>query len=126
MTTLEEGLSALDRDALRELVRHALRVTAALPAAGPLPDAVTAGTVALVPREEGLQPKDLPVETLLHKITMVRDKLRVAEQRVNASDGLTPAARQQLQGRLTEAYRALAAVDALLSPPPAGNPGGTP
>ncbi len=57
--------------------------------------------LTLLPREDGLQPKDIPVEQLLHKITMMRDKLRVLEQRVNAAEGPSTTERATLQAHIT-------------------------
>ena len=57
--------------------------------------------LTLLPREDGLQPKDIPVDQLLHKITMLRDKLRVLEQRVNSADGMSTSERAALQSHIT-------------------------
>jgi len=117
MTQVDQALQALDRDVLKRLMEQALRQAGTL-TQGVLSDAVVGATLSLVPREEGLSPKDLPVDTLLHKVTMMRDKLRVAEQRINASDTLNSAQQFQLQASVTEAYRALGALGALLQLPP--------
>ena len=57
--------------------------------------------LTLLPREDGLTPKDIPVDQLLHKITMMRDKLRVLEQRVNAAEGISTTQRGGLQSHIT-------------------------
>lgn len=123
MTQAEEALQALDREALKQLMEQALRQAGTL-TLGLLPQSVVGATVSLMPREEGLAPKDLPVDTLLHKITMMRDKLRTAEQRINASDTLSSAQQFELQASVTEAYRALGALGALLQLPPDAAGGG--
>lgn len=114
--SLDETLLSLDRAALKELLLRAMQHAGAV-SQGRLPDAVVAGQLSLVPREEGLAPKDIPVDTVLHKITMMRDKLRLAEQRINASDAPT-AEKLALQAQLTEAYRVLSSVAALLNAAP--------
>lgn len=114
MASLDDVLAGLDRDALRELLEHALRNAGQLPAT--LPPDVEKATLVLSPREEGLTPKDIPVDTLLSKITSIRDKLRVSEQRINAST-VDARAMLELQQSVTELYRVLAAVTALLAAP---------
>jgi hypothetical protein len=71
-----------------------------------------------VPREEGLQPKEVPVGALLGKVVMMREKLRVLEQRLNNADSLSLAEKVDLQGAVTGVYQALASVAALFQPPP--------
>ncbi len=112
----EGALLGMDRAALKELLVKALQQAGTLPL-GPVTDGVAAGQVSLVPREDGLAAKDIPVDTLLHKVTMMRDKLRLAEQRINASDTLTAPQRLALQAQLTDAYRVLSGVAALLHAP---------
>jgi hypothetical protein len=72
-------------------------------------------TLTLVPREDGLASKDVPVEALFHKITMMRDKLRVLEQRINAADGLSTVERAALQAQITAVYEAFTGVAAFFS-----------
>jgi hypothetical protein len=65
-------------------------------------------TLTLTPREEGLAAKDVPVDALFNKVTMMRDKLRVLEQRINAAEGLSTTERARLQAEITAAYEAFA------------------
>ena len=46
------------------------------------------GKMVLYPANEHHKPKEIPIETFFHKITMLRDRLRVMEQRINSSKGL--------------------------------------
>lgn len=71
--------------------------------------------LSLVPREDGLQPKDIPVEQLLSKVTMMRDKLRVLEQRINAAESINDVDRAALQGKITAVYAAFAGLISFFS-----------
>lgn len=51
----------------------------------PLGDKWKGGIMILKPEDTSLKPKEIPIETFFHKIVMLRDRLRVLEQRVNAS-----------------------------------------
>lgn len=51
----------------------------------PLGDKWTGGKLILKPGRADLSQKEMPIDAFFHKVVMVRDRLRVLEQRINAS-----------------------------------------
>lgn len=93
-------------------------MAAALRALGRLPPSVPLAseglTLALTPREDGLSAKEVSVEELFRKLTAMRDKLRVLEQRVNASD-VARDEKVALQAAITQVYDAFVTLAAFFS-----------
>jgi hypothetical protein len=65
------------------------------------------GTIVLKPGKPGLQEKEIPIETFFRKIVMIRDRLRVLEQHVNANEKLTDTDKLGLQQYITRCYGSL-------------------
>jgi len=65
------------------------------------------GTIVMQPAASSLQPKEVPLETFFHKIVMIRNNLRVLEQKVNASEKLSEADKFDLQQYVTRCYGSL-------------------
>ena len=71
------------------------------------------GTLILQPSDPNLKAKEIPLEAFFHKIVMVRDRLRVMEQRINSSKNLNDEEKINLQQYLTRIYGSLTTFNVL-------------
>ena len=78
----------------------------------PLGDRWKGGTLILRPEDSALKEKEIPIETFFHKIVMVRDRLRVMEQRINSSN-LDAEEKINLQQYITRIYGSLTTFNVL-------------
>lgn len=70
------------------------------------------GSMILQPEDTSLKPKVIPIETFFHKIVMVRDRLRVMEQRINSSK-LSDEEKVNLQQYISRIYGSLTSFNVL-------------
>ncbi|MEM6698348.1 MAG: hypothetical protein AAF806_24705 [Bacteroidota bacterium] len=71
------------------------------------------GTLILQPEDHDLKGKEMSIESFFHKIVMVRDRLRVMEQRINSSKNLSDEEKVNLQQYLTRIYGSLTSFNVL-------------
>lgn len=106
------GELEMTREELKELIREAMDEERGASDV-PLAPKWEGGTLVVKPANEELQAKEFAVDTLFHKIVMVRDRLRVLEAKLNAHPTLSPAEKVEMQGYVTKCYGSLTTFNVL-------------
>lgn len=78
----------------------------------PIADKWKGGNLILEPKDTNLQNKEIPIDTFFHKIVMVRDRIRVMEQKINSSS-LDDQDKVDLQQYITRIYGSLTTFNVL-------------
>jgi hypothetical protein len=130
VTFIENGLETIDVDSKFEIIeafedevdsvsfyevektlKNILQKWSDVSQVVPIADKWKGGKIILEPGT-ATSNKEIPIDTFFHKITMVRDRLRVMEQKINASK-LEEADKIDLQQYITRIYGSLTTFNVL-------------
>ncbi len=79
----------------------------------PLGDRWKGGVMLLQPADKSQKAKEIPIDIFFHKIVMLRDRLRVMEQQINAHKLLSDEDKVNLQQYITRIYGTLTTFNVL-------------
>lgn len=111
---LPEELLDMDKNEFKQILRDVIRDELGVGEVK-MAGRFVGGEVIIRPGKEGTQEKRIPIDTLFHKIVMIRDKLRVLEQKINASGQLAADEKVQMQQYVTGCYGSLTTFNVLFA-----------
>ena len=100
----------MTREEFAQAIREVLRDESAEVALAPKWEG---GTMVLKPGDPQTQSRELPLDALFHKVVMVRDRLRVLEQKINGHPKLSDAEKVEMQQYVTKCYGSLTTLNLL-------------
>jgi len=132
VTFFEKGLETIDIDSEFEVIealenddidtvslyevekslKHILQKWTGIAPARGMAEKWKGGKLILEP-SANVQSKEIPIETFFHKIVMVRDRIRVMEQKINSSKNLDDQEKIDLQQYITRVYGSLTTFNVL-------------
>jgi hypothetical protein len=111
---IPEELLDMDADEFRQVLREVIQDELGLGKVE-LGGRWQGGEVVLKPGKEGTAEKRIPIDSLFHKIVMIRDRLRVLEAKVNGNANLSAEEKVQLQQYVTQCYGSLTTFNVLFA-----------
>jgi hypothetical protein len=112
--TLPEDLLDMDADEFKRVLSRVIREELGVSPVD-MAGRWEGGEMVLKPGKEGLQEKHIPLDALFNKIIMIRDRLRVLEQKINANPKLATDEKLQLQQYITGCYGSLTTFNVLFA-----------
>lgn len=98
---------------LEKVFSSVLRRYADFPEIVEMGDRWKGGMLVLKPSSDQLKAKEIPIDAFFKKIVLVRDRLRVLEQRINGNEKLSEEEKVNLQQYITRIYGSLTTFNVL-------------
>lgn len=110
---VEDEVDTISFYEVEKTLRNLLKQYSDISEIVPIAEKWKGGTMTLSPKDSDLSSKDIPIDTFFHKIVMVRDRIRVMEQKINASKTLEDQDKIDLQQYITRIYGSLTTFNVL-------------
>lgn len=104
---LEDEIDTISFHEVASTLKNLLKKWSDVSEVVPIADKWKGGTLILKPKDSTLSSKEIPIDTFFHKIVMVRDRVRVMEQKINSSKVLEDQEKVDLQQYITRIYGSL-------------------
>lgn len=104
---IEQEVDTVSFSEIENSLRNILKKWSDITEIVPIAERYRGGKMILQPADKTLASKEIPIDTFFHKIVMLRDRLRVMEQKINAHKTLTGDEKIELQQYITRSYGSL-------------------
>ncbi len=105
--------SAVSFSAMEDALAKILKAWSDITEVVQIADKWDGGQLIIQSKDDSISSKEIPIDTFFHKIVMVRDRLRVMEQRINAHKVLSESDKIDLQQYITRIYGSLTTFNVL-------------
>jgi hypothetical protein len=112
--TLPEDLLDMDAESFRKVLSEVIRDELGVGEAR-IAGKWDGGEVILRPGKAGMQEKHIPIDALFNKVVMIRDRLRVLEQKINGHPKLAADEKVQMHQYVTACYGSLTTFNVLFA-----------
>ncbi len=111
--SVEDEVDTISFYEVENTLRNMLKQWSDISEIVPIADRWKGGKLILEPKDTNLASKEIPIDTFFHKIVMVRDRVRVMEQKINSSKLLDDQEKVDLQQYITRIYGSLTTFNVL-------------